>query len=97
MDIRLDKVATRTPRPPDAAPEIENLKREEQRSIQKREAVKEDQKKQEQKPVSETPKFVMSELDMKELLLIMGSRGPSKTVEELVRMTKKYRDQLKQR
>ena len=100
MDIRIEKMAVGTPKPPDAVSESENLKKQEHVLALKDEAVKEQKRQKEalkNNNKSEMPKFVMSELDMKELLLMMGSRGPTKAVEELVRITKKYRDQLKHR
>lgn len=62
----------------------------EKRKIQHDEANQENKKK-EKPPIRD---FVMSSTDMKELLLMMGSRGSSKTVERLVELTRKEKELL---
>lgn len=63
----------------------------EKRKIQHDEANHKSEKKEEKPPIRD---FVMSSTDMKELLLMMGSRGSSKTVERLVELTRKEKELL---
>ena len=68
--------------------DMEKARLEQEVAAQKRHAQQEENEKELEKPVVEVGKFVMSERDMKELLLMMGSRGDTKTIEKLVEIAR---------
>ncbi len=99
MDIRLNGVNTSSPLQTDPSANLEKERIQQQLAAEQKKVVREELKKEEpkqeqEKPAVEPTKFVMSDLDMKELLLMMGSRGPSKQIETLVEQAKKARDKM---
>ncbi|OHD54401.1 MAG: hypothetical protein A2Y33_04470 [Spirochaetes bacterium GWF1_51_8] len=103
MDININGLSPGVPQH-DAKVELE--KKAEQAAIaakketeqKKASAVKEEKKEEEKEPEREPvdmTKFVMSSTDMKELLLLMGSRGKSEAIERMVEVVKKEREMLK--
>ena len=103
MDIRMNGVNQSTPQNTDPSVNLEKERIQLQKTADQKKVVREELKKdevreeQEKKPVVEPTKFVMSDLDMKELLLMMGSRGSSKQIETLVAQAKKARDIFNQK
>lgn len=64
--------------------------------VARAQAEKEKEQEQERAPVPPS-NFVMSETDMKELLILMGSRGNSQTVEKMVEGVKRLKEQNERR
>jgi hypothetical protein len=72
-------------------------KKEVEQKVQQQEQAapeKEEQKEEPKKESMDMSKFVMSSTDMKELLLLMGSRGKSEAIERMVEVVKKEREML---
>lgn len=62
----------------------------------RREAEEKQREEQQKNPVAAS-QFVMSETDMKELLVLMGSRGNPQTVEKMVEGVKRLKEQTDRR
>jgi hypothetical protein len=69
-------------------------KKEVEQKIQQAVPEKEEQEKEPKQEPMDMTKFVMSSTDMKELLLLMGSRGKSEAIERMVEVVKKEREML---
>lgn len=102
MDIRVSGVNQSSPHTTDPSANLEKERIQQQIAAEQKKVVREElqkeelQEQQEKKANVEASKFVMSEMDMKELLLMMGSRGPSRAIETLVEQAKKARDKASQ-
>ncbi len=102
MDIRVTGVNQSSPHNTDPSASLEKERIQQQVAADQKKVVREELKKeelqdeQEKKASVDTTKFVMSEMDMKELLLMMGSRGPTKAIETLVDQAKKARDKAEE-
>lgn len=75
--------------------QIENEIAAERKKVQRQTEERDEKESQEKIKEQYVPtKFIMSESDMKELLLMMGSRGDSRTIEKLVELVKKEKEML---
>lgn len=62
-------------------------------SAARKQAEEQQQQEERERAVEPPTHFVMSETDMKELLILMGSRGNSQTVEKMVEGVKRLKEQ----
>ena len=97
MDIHLNTVNPNTGKERSVeSTEVQRAKIEREIALEKskmrKDELKEEKLKKEKRDIARN--FVMSEADMKELLLMMGSRGNPQTIERLVELVKREKELL---
>ena len=86
----------------DKTMELEKVRIDAEITARKTEVAREEAKAEEEKAIQkpqkeQLSKFVMSAHDIKELLLMMGSRGNSQTIEKLVELVKLEKEMLEKK